>query len=142
MLPDLHIGFSRGRSGGLVFLSLSEFYTVYCDPHSQRLCLEGICLDETNIWICRFWVNEITLNNVDRPYSISCRCWERLPSSKDKILPADCLWTWPLILHWVSSLCGYPADFTFASIHNHVSQFLKIHLYLSICIWTHTNIYC
>ena len=30
--------FSRGRSGGLVFPSLSEFSTVYCDPHSQRLC--------------------------------------------------------------------------------------------------------
>ena len=29
--------FSRGRSGGLVFPSLSEFSTVYCDPHSQRL---------------------------------------------------------------------------------------------------------
>ena len=27
----------RGRSGGLVFPSLSEFPTVYCDPHSQRL---------------------------------------------------------------------------------------------------------
>ena len=25
MLPDLHIGFSRGKSGGLVFPSLSEF---------------------------------------------------------------------------------------------------------------------
>ena len=37
MLPDLHIGFSRGRSGGLVFPSLSEFSTVCCDPHSQRL---------------------------------------------------------------------------------------------------------
>ena len=37
MLPDLHIGFSRGRSGGLVFPSLSEFSTVDCDPHSQRL---------------------------------------------------------------------------------------------------------
>ena len=37
MLPDLHIGFSRGRSGALVFPSLSEFPTVYCDPHSQRL---------------------------------------------------------------------------------------------------------
>ena len=37
MLPDLHTGFSRGRSGGLVFLSLSEFSTVFCDPHSQRL---------------------------------------------------------------------------------------------------------
>ena len=34
---DLHIGFSRGRSGGLVFPSLSEFSTVCCDPHSQRL---------------------------------------------------------------------------------------------------------
>ena len=34
---DLHIGFSRGRSGGLVFPSLSEFSTVYCDPHSLRL---------------------------------------------------------------------------------------------------------
>ena len=28
--------FSRGRSGGLVFPSLSEFSAVYCDPHSQR----------------------------------------------------------------------------------------------------------
>ena len=37
MLPDLHIGFSRGRSGGLVFPSLSEFSTVCCDPQSQRL---------------------------------------------------------------------------------------------------------
>ena len=30
-------GFSRGRSGGLVFPSLSEFSTADCDPHSQRL---------------------------------------------------------------------------------------------------------
>ena len=37
MLSDLHTGFSRGRSGGLVFPCLSEFSTVYCDPHSQRL---------------------------------------------------------------------------------------------------------
>jgi len=28
LLPDLHTGFSRGRSGGLVFLSLEEFSTV------------------------------------------------------------------------------------------------------------------
>ena len=27
--------FSGGRSGGLEFPSLSEFSTVYCDPHSQ-----------------------------------------------------------------------------------------------------------
>ena len=30
-------GFSRGRSGGLVFPSLSEFFAVCCDPYSQRL---------------------------------------------------------------------------------------------------------
>ena len=34
---DLHTNFSGGRSGGLVFPSLSGFSTVYCDPHSQRL---------------------------------------------------------------------------------------------------------
>ena len=33
LLPDLHIGFSRGRSGGLVFPSLSEFSRVCCGPH-------------------------------------------------------------------------------------------------------------
>ena len=32
-LPDLHTDFSRDRSGGLVYPSLSEFSTVYCDPH-------------------------------------------------------------------------------------------------------------
>ena len=37
MLPDLHTDFSTVRSGGLVFPSLSEFSTVSCDPHSQRL---------------------------------------------------------------------------------------------------------
>ena len=37
LLPDLHTGFLRGRSGGLVFPSVSELSTVYYDPHSQRL---------------------------------------------------------------------------------------------------------
>ena len=30
--------FSGDRSGGLVFPSLEECSTVYCDPHSQKLC--------------------------------------------------------------------------------------------------------
>ena len=33
LLPHLYTGFSRGRSGGLVFPSLEEFSTVDCDPH-------------------------------------------------------------------------------------------------------------
>ena len=44
MLPDLHTGFSRGRSGGLVFPSLSEFSTVYCDPDSPRVFIKGLML--------------------------------------------------------------------------------------------------
>ena len=36
MLLDLHTDFSRGKSGGLVFPSLSEFSSLL-DPHSQRL---------------------------------------------------------------------------------------------------------
>ena len=31
----MHTDFSGGRSGGLVFPSLSEFSTVCCVPHSQ-----------------------------------------------------------------------------------------------------------
>ena len=31
------IKLEKGRSGGLVVPSLSEFSTIYCDPHSQRL---------------------------------------------------------------------------------------------------------
>ena len=33
LLLDLHTDFSGGRSGGLVFPSLSEFSTVYGNPH-------------------------------------------------------------------------------------------------------------
>ena len=36
LLPDLHTDFSRGKSGGLVFPSLSGFSTACCDPRSQR----------------------------------------------------------------------------------------------------------
>ena len=45
MLPDLHTGFSRGRLGGLVFPSLSEFSTVYCD---LKVLLDTIKVLEEN----------------------------------------------------------------------------------------------
>ena len=62
MLPDLYTDFSRGRSGGLVFPSLSEFSTVYCDPHSQRLWhsqyIRNRCFSGTLLlfrWSSRYW---------------------------------------------------------------------------------------
>ena len=36
LLLDLHIGFSRGRSGGLVFSSLSEFSTQFIVIHTVK----------------------------------------------------------------------------------------------------------
>ena len=35
LLLDPHADFSGGRSGGLIFPSLSEFSTIYYNPHSQ-----------------------------------------------------------------------------------------------------------
>ena len=37
LLLDLHTDFSGSKSGGLVFPSPEEFFTICCDPHSQRL---------------------------------------------------------------------------------------------------------
>ena len=37
LLPDLHTDFSRGRSGGLVFPSLSEFPTEFLTQSNFRL---------------------------------------------------------------------------------------------------------
>ena len=64
MLPDLHTYFSRGRLGGLVFLSLSEFSTVYGDPHSPRL---GIV---NKAEIDGFW-NSLAFSMIQRMLAIS-----------------------------------------------------------------------
>ena len=51
----LYTGFSRSRSGGLLCPSLSEFSTVYCDPHSQRLWhSQYVFLNSSNL-NCQSW---------------------------------------------------------------------------------------
>ena len=58
MLPDVHIGFSRGRSGGLVLPLLSEFSTVYLSFRHLKLL----------IFICHINItfsNNLTLFSVD-----------------------------------------------------------------------------
>ena len=52
LLPDLHTDFSGGSSGGLVFPPLSEFSTVRCDPHSQRLWHSNT---EVNVFLELSW---------------------------------------------------------------------------------------
>ena len=75
MLPDLHTEFSRGRSGGLVFPSLEEFSTVYCDPHSKLLekFEKGILPNsfyETSINLKPKPDKDITRNENDRSVSL------------------------------------------------------------------------
>ena len=64
LLPDLHIGFSRGRSGGLVFPSLSEFSTVFWDPHSQRLCTVNKAEIDVFLELSCFFHNPVDVGNL------------------------------------------------------------------------------
>ena len=64
LLLNLHTDFSRGRWGGLAFPSVSEFSTVSCDPHSQRLwhSQSSRCFPENLllfVWSIRYWQFDI-----------------------------------------------------------------------------------
>ena len=59
MLLDLHTGFSRGRSGGLVFPCLSGFSTVYCYLSIITLNVHGL-----NSPIKRNNATEFTANKI------------------------------------------------------------------------------
>ena len=64
MLPDLHRGFSRGRSGGLVFPSLLEFATVYCDPHSERFGIVSKAETDVFLELSCFFDNPADVGNL------------------------------------------------------------------------------
>ena len=63
MLSNLHTGFSRGRSGGLVFPSLSEFYAVYCDPHKDFGIVNKAEIDVFLEFYC-FFDNPVDVGNL------------------------------------------------------------------------------
>ena len=64
MFPDLRAGFSRGRSGGLVFPSLSEFSTVYCINIYAEYIIRNIGLEEAQAGIKTAGRN---INNIRYP---------------------------------------------------------------------------
>ena len=64
VLPDLHIGFSRGRSGGLVFSTLSEFSTVCCGPHSQRFGVVNKAEIDVFLELSCFFYDPMDLGNL------------------------------------------------------------------------------
>ena len=69
LLPDLHIGFSRGRSGGLVFPSLSEFSTVSCDPHSQSFGIANKAEIDVFLELACFFDDPADVGNLMSGYS-------------------------------------------------------------------------
>ena len=80
MLPGLHICFSRGRSGGLVFLSLEEFSTVYCDPHSQRAGIVNKAEIDVFLELSCFFHDPVDIGNMISGFSAfsktSLNIWE------------------------------------------------------------------
>ena len=78
-------------------------------------------------------IKQIILHNVGGPHPIS---WRTNFPELEGILPADGLHTWTSTLAFpcISSLTAHPADFRLGSLHNHMSQFLKIKLSL---VYTH-----
>ena len=67
LLPDLHIDFSRVRSDGLAFASLSEFSTVCCGTNSHKVNI--------NLWLLFLsqqdgeikWPKKSQVETTDRP---------------------------------------------------------------------------
>ena len=64
LLPDLHIGFSRGRSGGLVFPSLSEFYTVYCDHTVKGFGIVNKAEIDVSLQLSCFFLDPVDADNL------------------------------------------------------------------------------
>ena len=64
MLLDLNTDFSGGRSGGLVFLSLEEFPTVCCDPHSQIFGIVNEAEVDVFLELSRFFDDPVDVGNL------------------------------------------------------------------------------
>ena len=73
LLHDLHTDFSRGRSGGLVFPSLSELSTVYCDTEClyKPSRLEHLA-SKSNRGKKRFWPFFLSPLNLTWPCISEC----------------------------------------------------------------------
>ena len=81
LLPDLHTGFSRGRSGGLVFPSLSKLSTVYCDLHSQRLGIVNNAEIDVFLELSCFFNDPADVGNLISDSSVMCVSRSVVPDS-------------------------------------------------------------
>ena len=72
LLPHLYTGFSRGRSGGLVFPSLSEVSTVDCDPHKGFGIVNKAEIDVFMELSC-FFSDSVDVGNMISGSSVFCK---------------------------------------------------------------------
>ena len=70
LLLDLHTGFSGDRLGGLVFPSLSEYSTIFCDPHSQRLYHRQWSIRRCFSRILLFFYDPMDVGNLISSFSV------------------------------------------------------------------------
>ena len=69
MLLDLHTDFSGGRSGGLIFPSLEEFSTVYCDLYGQRFGIVNTTAVDVFLELSCFFHDPADVGNLIRDSS-------------------------------------------------------------------------
>ena len=92
MPPELHIGFSRGRSGGLVFPSLSEFSTVDCDPHIKAFGIVNKAEIDVFLELSWFFDDPAVVGNL-----ISGSFWEAQKKQKVNVNVPDLGSKWMLM---------------------------------------------
>ena len=78
MLPDLHIGFSRSRSGGLIFPSLSEFSTVSCDDTVKGFGIVNKAEIDVFRELSCFFVDPADVGNLISGFSAFSKSFEHL----------------------------------------------------------------
>ena len=64
MFLGLHTGFSRDRSGGLVFSSLEEFSTVCCDLHSEGFSIVNEAEVDVFLEFSSFFYDPVDVGNL------------------------------------------------------------------------------
>ena len=128
----MHTCFSRGRSGGLVFPSLSEFSTVYCDPHSQRLQP----INSTSRYIPNRFENKYSYTKAIVALFTKAKKWKPPESQSMDELINNCGINiqWNIIFHKNDVLIQGIGWMNLENMLNERSQTEKVHI-----IWFHLH---
>ena len=111
MLPDLHIGFSRGGSGGLVFPSLSEFSQAGIKIAGRNINNLRYADDTTLIAESEEELKSLLMKVKEESEKVALK----LNIQKTKIMASGPITSWEMDGETVETV----SDFTFWGLQNH-----------------------